>query len=59
MIGTISIKCNAAHPEMALPAVYSFVNSPSSIRVLDVPRKIGKWAITNVYISAIYPDNTV
>jgi len=57
MIGTLSVKCNAAHPEMALPVVYAFAGSPSSVRVLDVPRKIGKWAITKVYVHALYADS--
>lgn len=59
MIGTLSIKCNAAHPEMALPVIYTYKNSPSNIRVLDVPKKIGNWKITDVTLKVIYPNNTV
>lgn len=59
MIGTLSIKCNAAHPEMALPVIYTYKNSPSNIRVLDVPKKIGNWQITDVTLKVIYPNNTV
>ena len=56
MIGTISIKCNAAHPEIALPTIYTHADSPSSIRIIDVPKKIGNWQITSVYVDVIYPD---
>lgn len=58
MIGTISIKCNAAHPEIALPTIYTHADSPSSIRIIDVPKKIGNWQITSVYVNVIYPDGT-
>lgn len=58
MIGTISIKCNAAHPEIALPTIYTHADSPSSIRIIDVPKKIGEWQITSVYVNVIYPDGT-
>lgn len=37
----------------------SFVNSPSSIRLLDVPKKIGNWEITQVFIQATYPDGSI
>ena len=44
---------------MALPAVYTYVSSPSSIRILDVPKKIGKWQITEVDISFAYPNGEI
>lgn len=56
MIGTIYVRCNAAHPENALPTMASFVGSPSSIRVLDVPKKIGSWQINAVQLNVVYPD---
>ena len=48
MIGTIDIKCNAAHPNLPLSPLYTFKNSPSSIRVMDVPKKVGNWSIDKV-----------
>lgn len=58
MICTIDIKCNAANPNMPIKQFVSFKGSPSSIRVLDVPKKIEKWNITNVYVQVKYPDGT-
>lgn len=58
MIGTIDIHCNAANPNLPLKTLFAFVNSPSSLRIIDVPKKIGKWKITGVSIKATYPDNT-
>jgi hypothetical protein len=34
------------------------MGSPSSLRIMDVPKKIGEWNITNVKVVATYPDNT-
>lgn len=59
MIGTLSIKINAANPNIPLKTLFAYVNSPSSIRIIDVPKKIGKWNITQVIVSATYPDNTI
>lgn len=59
MIGTIEIKCFAAKPQMPLPPVFAFKASPSSLRILDVPRRIGTWAITAVKVAATYPDNSI
>lgn len=58
MIGTIKIHVNAAHPNMALPPIFSFVDSPSTIKVVDVPQAIGEWRLTSVFIEVNYPDNT-
>ena len=58
MIGTIKIQLNAAHPNLALQPLYAFVGSPSNLRIIDVPKKIGNWQITEVYVSYNYPDNT-
>ena len=59
MIGTLEIKCFAARPQMPLPPVFAFKASPSSLRILDVPRKIGEWNITAVKVAASYPDNSI
>lgn len=59
MIGTLSIKINSANPNIPLKTLFAFINSPSSIRVIDVPKKIGKWNITQVIVSATYPDNSI
>ena len=58
MIGTISIECNAKNPNMPLHPLRAYINSPSSLRIMNVPRKIGKWNINKVTIVAIYPDST-
>ena len=58
MIGTIDIRCNAANPNMPLKTLFAFVDSPSSVRIIDVPKKIGNWRITNVHVAYNYPDNT-
>lgn len=57
MIGTIQISINAANPNMPLKTLFAFVDSPSSIRIIDVPKKIGNWRITKVYVAYNYPDN--
>lgn len=59
MVGTIDIRCNAQHPEMALPTLYTFKNSASFLKLLDVPKKIGAWEIQSVQLKAIYPNNLV
>lgn len=58
MIATISIRCNAAHPDMPLMQFTAFKGSPSSVRILDVPRRIGDWDITSVSLQVRYPDNS-
>ena len=58
MICTIDVRCNAANPNLPIKQFVSFKNSPSSIRVLDVPKKIGKWNITSVYVQVKYPDSS-
>ena len=57
MIGTIDVKCHAASPQIPLRPLYAFAGSPSSVRLVDVPRKIGQWRITSVAVSVSYPDN--
>lgn len=59
MIGTIDIKCNAAHPNLPLSPLYTFKDSPSSIRVMDVPKKVGNWSIDKVALQITYPDGSI
>lgn len=59
MIGTICVECQAQNPNMPLYPWTAFVNSPSSIRVRNVPKKIGSWCITRVYVSVVYPDGQI
>ena len=53
----MSIKVNAARPNMPLSPWFSFAGSPTSIRILDIPKQISTWNITNVKVIAKYPDN--
>lgn len=57
MIGQIDIRISAKHPNMPLNPIFSFKGSPSSIRLMDVPQKIGTWDINRVYIKILNPDN--
>ncbi len=59
MIGTIDVCLNAHNPNFPLEPVFTFVNSSQSFRVRNVPKKIGKWNITNVTVNVSYPDNTI
>lgn len=58
MIGTISVKIAAHNPSFPLEPVFTFVNSAQSFRIMNVPRKIGQWDITKVFVNLLYPDNT-
>ena len=58
MIGTISVKIAAHNPSFPLEPVFTFVNSAQSFRIMNVPRKIGQWDITKVFVNLAYPDNT-
>lgn len=44
---------------MPLFPLRAYLNSPSSLRVRNVPKKVGEWRITNVQIAVAYPDNTI
>lgn len=59
MIGTLKIRVQAANPQMPLLPIFTFKGSPSSLRILDVPKSIGKWNITKVYIKSTSPDNSL
>lgn len=43
---------------MPLPPMFAFKDSPSSLRLLEIPKKIGQWSITTVKVAVNYPDNT-
>lgn len=58
MIGTLDIKVNAAHPNMPLSPVYTFLGSPQQVRIINVPKQIGNWKITAVQVTVNYPDNS-
>lgn len=58
MIGTFEIRCHAAKPQMPLSPMFAFKDSPSSLRLLEIPKKIGEWNITTVKVAVNYPDNT-
>ena len=58
MIGTIDVNIQAKFPNLPLDPFQAFVGSASSVRVRNVPRKIGKWEITAVNVNVSYPDNT-
>lgn len=58
MIRPIKIKLNAAHPELPLVEATTFVGSPSTVFVSDVPKAVGSWRISTVKVVATYPDNS-
>ena len=58
MIGTVDVIVQAAKPDFPLSPFCAFVSSPSSVRVRNVPRRIGTWDITAVSVSVDYPDGT-
>ncbi len=58
MIGTIDIEIQAKNPNMPLWPLRAYVNSPSSLRIRNVPKKIGQWEITSVQVTATYPEKT-
>lgn len=59
MITTQEVKVQAQNPSMPLNPFTAFKGSPSSIRVLEVPKKIGIWNITSVQIQVTYPDSHI
>ena len=58
MIAYIDIKVNAAHPNIPLAPFYAFQASPSNVRIVNVPPRIGKWQITAVSVTLTLPDNS-
>lgn len=59
MIAVINVEITAANPSMPLFPWRAYVNSPSSLRIRNVPRRVGNWNIDKVYVSAAYPDNSI
>lgn len=59
MIGTVDVAVQALNPSMPLYPMRAFVSSPTSIRVRNVPKRIGKWAIESVQFVAAYPDGSI
>ena len=57
MIGILDIQVQAANPQLPLAPIRAYKNSPTSVRVRNVPKAIGSWKITSVQIVALYPDN--
>ena len=58
MIAVVDVKIQAENPAMPLWPMRAYVGSPSSIRVRNVPKKIGDWCINKVTFVVNYPDNT-
>lgn len=58
MIATVDISVQAANPSMPLFPMRAFEGSPSSIRIRNMPKRIGDWVIDKVYFAVTYPDNT-
>ena len=59
MIAVVDCAVQAANVSMPLFPWRAFRNSYSSVRVRNVPRKIGKWNITNVTVQVTYPDGSI
>lgn len=58
MIATVDISIQAANPSLPLFPMRAFEGSPSSIRIRNVPKRIGDWVIDKVYFAVTYPDNS-
>ena len=43
---------------MPLTPCFAFQGSPTSLRIMGVPKKIGNWEITSVKVMMSFPDNT-
>ncbi len=48
MIGILDVSVQAANPALPLFPLRAYVNSPSSVRVRNVPKKVGTWDLTEV-----------
>lgn len=59
MIAVVDVQIQAANPSMPLYPWRAFAGSPSSLRIRNVPKRIGNWNINRVYVSATYPDGSV
>ena len=58
MIGTVEVRCSAHRPQMPLQPLFTFCGSPSSVRIMDVPKSIGDWSIDEVKLVVKYPGNS-
>jgi len=59
MIGTRDIRVQAANPNIPLQPIIAFRGSPISVRLIDVPKRIGQWKISEVSVTAAYADNSI
>lgn len=59
MIAIVDVQVQAQNPSLPLFPWRAYVNSPSSLRVRNVPRRVGNWSIDRVYVTAAYPDNSL
>ena len=58
MIGILDVEIAAKCPNIPLHPLCAFVNSPSSLHIHNVPKKIGSWQITSVSFQVTYPDDS-
>ena len=58
MITPINIKVHASNPTLPIPEAVTFVTSPSTVFVHNVPPNCGRWAITAVSVAATFPDGS-
>lgn len=59
MIGTINVKQSASKQNIPLMPIFNYVDTPINVRIIDVPKKIGTWKITDVFFNVKYPDNSI
>lgn len=59
MIATIDVEMQAANPTMPLYPWRAFKGSSTSLRIRNIPKKIGTWQITSVDVQVEYPDNQI
>ncbi len=58
MIAVVDVKIQAENPNMPLFPWRAFAGSPSSLRIRNVPKRVGQWCLNRVYVAVEYPDNT-
>jgi len=52
MIGVLDCAVQAQNPSASLYPLVAYEKSSSSVRIRNVPKKIGKWTITTVALAA-------
>lgn len=58
MIRTVhDIKINASNPLLPLKPWNAFVGSAASLRIIDVPKKIGNWVLDRIWVDVKYPND--